>query len=147
MKNYTSSVPAENTISRIEKLLAKIGSSNIIKSYKDGEVASLKFTVPNPTIDGGNLVIELPANIAAVERILRSKMKRPHADTVKRIKSQAARTAWKLQQDWIEVQVSLIELEQVEALQVFLPYVCCGKQTYYHQLRDGGFKQLPAAKE
>ena len=60
-----------------------------------------------------------------------------------KIRDQASRTAWKLMQDWIEIQVSLIEMRQVEFLQVFLPYVWDGQQTYYSYLKEGNFKLLP----
>lgn len=145
MKNYTSSVPVERTISRIEAALAKAGAGNIIKDYVAGELSALSFTLP---LDGGRLVpIKLPANIKQVETVLISAMKRPRRETLARIKTQAARTAWRIMQDWVEVQISLIEMKQAEAMQVFLPYVWDGKRTYFAMLKDNGFKLLPAAKK
>lgn len=147
MKNYTSTVPVEITIGRIEKILASAGVKNVMKDYDDGEVAAVYFTLPNPAVPNGLVPVRLPANIESVMKVLREEMKRPRPETLKRLWGQAHRTAWKLMQDWIEVQLSLIELQQVEALQVFLPYVWDGRRTYYTALKDGGFKMLPAYKK
>jgi hypothetical protein len=61
---------------------------------------------------------------------------------MQRIREQSAKTAWKLQQDWVEVQLSMIQMGQAEMLQVFLPYVFNGRQTYYEALSERGFKGL-----
>jgi hypothetical protein len=150
MKNYTSEVPVERTISRIEQALAKAGVKNVMKDFDDGEVSALYFTLPNPTT-GGLSQIRIPANIEAVMKVLKERMKRPRPETMRRLWQQAHRTAWKIMQDWTEIQLSLIELQQVEALQVFLPYMWNGEKTYYEHLKersfralsDGGFKMLP----
>jgi len=55
---------------------------------------------------------------------------------------QASRTAWKIVQDWIEVQMSMIQMKQADTLQVFLPYVYDGKRTYYQALQQSNFRGL-----
>jgi hypothetical protein len=145
MKNYTSSVSSDQTVSRIERALARSGASNILKDYEGGEVSAISFSLLNPAT-GKKMMVRLPANIAAVEKVLIAQVKRPRKETIKRIKAQAARTAWKIQQDWVEVQLSLIELEQVEALQVFLPYIWDGRKTFYAALKENNFRLLTAGK-
>lgn len=143
MKNYTSTVPVERTVARIEQILAKAGARNIIKDYEGGELQAITFTLPLPGSDRFTPV-RLPANRDAVEGVLRRKLiRRPTRETLIRIHEQAGRTAWRLMLDWLEVQLSLIELQQVEALQVFLPYVWIGGQSYYAALKEGGFRMLP----
>ncbi len=144
MKNYTSEVPVERTITRIEQILAKFGARNILKAYKDGELETLSFALFHAP-SGKTLMIQMPANIDAVKKALAKPLKQePSRETIARIDRQAPRTAWRLQQDWLEVQLTLIELEQVEALQVFLPYLLIdGRQTFYKSLQEGGFKMLP----
>jgi len=142
MKNYTSQVSVEKTISLIERFLAKAGASNILKNYDGGEISSISFTLFDP-VSRKTVFIKLPARVGAVEKILYRKIKRPRNETIKRIREQAARTAWKLMLDWIEVQLSLIEMEQVEALQVFLPYIWDGQKTFYQALKENNFKALP----
>jgi hypothetical protein len=142
MKNYTSSVPVETTIARIEKILAKFGVVGVAKSYKKGEVDSLCFTVQEPTT-GKGITIHLPAKVEAVKKILKEEVRRPRTETYRRIEEQAARTAWKIIQDWVEVQLSLIEMGQAETLQVFLPYVWDGNKTFFEAIKGNGFKMLP----
>ena len=151
MKNYTSSVPVETTIARIEKALARFGATGVAKSYKNGEVESLSFTIIEP-MTGKGIGIHLPAKVEAVKKILASEVRRPRAGTYRsrsteeRIEQQAARTAWKIVQDWVDVQLSLIEMGQAEALQVFLPYVWDGKKTFFDQIKGGHFKMLAAGR-
>ena len=39
--------------------------------------------------------------------------------------------------------MSLIQMKQAEWMQVFLPYVWDGRQTFYDRLKGEGFKGLP----
>jgi len=146
MKNYTSQVSVEKTISLIERALAKAGASNILKNYEGGAIASISFTLFVPTF-ARTYFIKLPANVEAVEKILYRQIRRPRKETIKRIREQAARTAWKLMLDWVEVQLSLIEMEQVEALQVFLPYVFDGEKTFYSALKENNFRMLSCGEK
>ncbi len=151
MKNYTSSVPVETTISRIEKILAKFGAMGVAKSYKNGEVDSLQFSIVEPA-SGKGVVIRLPAKVDAVRKILTKDVRRPRSSTHRsrsteeRINDQAGRTAWRIIQDWVEVQLSLIEMGQAEVLQVFLPYMWNGERTYYELAKGSKFKMLTAGR-
>ena len=141
IKNYTSGVPVDKTISRIETLLVESGASNITKDYKDNKLDAVCFMVVMPNT-GERVAVRLPAKVDAVYETLRAEVKRPREGTLEKLKDQAGRTAWKLMQDWISVQLSLIQMNQVEFLQVFLPYVWTGKTTFYELLKGQGFKAL-----
>lgn len=143
IKNYTSGVPVSRTVERIEAALVRGGASNIAKDYKDGLLYAVCFAVLNPAT-GQRIAVRLPANADGVYEALRSAVKRPRRGTLDKLRDQATRTAWKLMQDWVEVQMSLIEMRQAEFLQVFLPYVWDGKQSFYTALKDNGFKMLTA---
>lgn len=136
MKNYTSEVPAFRTVARIEECLVRAGATNIMKDYSNGQLDGLCFSIG---IEGKTFGIRVPANIAAVEKVLASEIKRPTRERLGRLKAQAERTAWKLMQDWVEVQLSLVEMRQAELLQVFLPYVWNGKTTIYLAFKNGGY--------
>jgi hypothetical protein len=57
---------------------------------------------------------------------------------------QAARTAWKIVQDWIEVQMSMIQMKQADTLEVFMPYIWDGhaQKTIYQIAQERGFAGL-----
>lgn len=144
IKNYTSTVPVDRTINRIEQALAKAGAASIVKEYGPrNEVAAITFTVQNAS---QQIAIRLPAVPEMVYEALKKEIRKPQNGTLERLRDQAERTAWKLMQDWVEVQLSLIQMRQAEFLQVFLPYVWDQRQkiTFYDQLKTGGFKMLPA---
>jgi hypothetical protein len=144
IKNYTSGVPVEKTILRIEMALIQGGAIGIMKDYSDRRIDSISFSIPS--LEKRLVSIRLPANVDAVYDVLFAAMKRPRAETLKRLRDQAERTAWKLVQDWVEIQMAMIKMQQVEFIQVFLPYIWDGKQTFYASLKEGGFKQLTEGK-
>ena len=146
LKNYTSSVSAQTTISYIEAYLMEAGASGIMKKVEAGQVVALMFEIEMGNGAGKHLV-KLPANVAEVHRYLwheyvtsRTRPKKEESDFLE----QAGRTAWKIVQDWVQVQVSMIKLKQMEPMQVFLPYIWDGQQTYYEFLKEKKFRALPA---
>lgn len=145
LKNYTSDVPVSRTVARIEEALAEFGATGIMKQYEEGNLTSLSFGVTLP--NGRKISIRLPADANAVFDSMMSEVRRPRSDTEKRIRDQAGRTAWKLQQDWVEVQLSLIKMQKVDFVQVFLSYVWDGKTTFYEQLKSKNFLALPEARD
>ncbi len=142
IKNYTSTVPVSRSVQHIEDCLIHHGARNIMKMYDaDKKLESLCFIIG---VDGKDIPFKLPANVPGVERVLRAAIRRPTPATDARVKEQAERTAWKLQSDWVDIQMSLIELNQVEIMQVFLSYVYfpAQKQTYFEKIKGNGFLQL-----
>lgn len=138
IKNYTSTVPVSRTIARIEEKLAMAGVSGIHKTYgPDGQVDAVDFTLE---LANQTFSFRLPINAQAVYERLRKK----HVRTKKEVLlAQANRTAWKVMQDWVEVQLTLIELQKVDFLQVFMPYLLVGRfKTLYHELQERRFKGL-----
>ena len=141
IKNYTSSVPVERTVAKIEAALVAGGATNILKDYQGGRLVAICFMVANPA-DGRKMAVRLPANVEAVHTALMRKVKRPRKDTTSRTIDQASRTAWKLAQDWVELQMTRIALGQSDFLQAFLSEVWDGKRTFYAALKDSGFSLL-----
>lgn len=138
LKNYTSTVPVERTVARIEAALARAGVSGIQKEFRDGELHSLSFTVPMHRA----VTIRLPVDADAVYEKMKEERKRLTRDGAIRLKDQALRTSWKLMQDWVEIQLSLIHLQRVDFMQVFLPYVWDGTQTFYNRLKEQNYALL-----
>ncbi len=150
MKNYTSTVPVEVTIGRIEKILMKAKVRNVMKDYDDGNLVALYFTLKNPTTDS-DIAVRMPANVQAVMTVLRGD-RFLTAEGKRRMWAQANRTAWKLMQDWLQVQLSLIEMGQAKTLEVFMPYFWSldQRKSYFELALSDGFRGLllpPGPKE
>lgn len=141
VKNYTSTVPANRSVQHIEDRLVKHNAKNILKLYEDQCLVGVAFIIPN---NGKDIPFKLPARIDRVEARLRSVIKRPRKGTLGKLKEQAARTAWKLLADWVDIQLSLVELDQVEMLEIFMPYIYDSEKdkTFFERMKDSGFKLL-----
>jgi hypothetical protein len=141
LKNYTSEVPAVTSMGKIERCLVEAGATDISKKYRDGVCESIVFRM---MVNNIPLFFQLPAKVDACFKVLWKEVKRPQPDTKQRILSQSERTAWKIVCDWVEIQLSMIRLEQAEVMQVFLPYVYdpVTDQTFYNKLKESNFKQL-----
>lgn len=144
LKNYTSTVDADKSISRIERLLVDVGAKNINKQYaEDKTLKSITFLID---INGQTIAFRVEAKIDLVFKILWAEVKRPQPTTKARVTDQAERTAWKIVQDWVESQITMVQLQQAELAQVFLPYAYdpVKDQTFYQSIKGANFKALMA---
>lgn len=141
LKNYTSTVPAITSMGRIEQCLVKAGATDISKKYGDGVCKAITFRMP---VNGQPLFFQLPAKVDKCFDVLWKEVKRPQPDTKAKTHAQAERTAWKIISDWVDIQLSMILLEQADALEIFLPFAYnpATDTTFYNQLKEGGFKAL-----
>ncbi len=142
--NYTTSISGEKTVSEIQSKLAKSGAHQILHEYDGfGNVSALSFRINTKF---GNMAFRLPANISAVEAVLRKQFRRGKYATTE----QATRVGWRILKDWVEAQLALIETGMVTIEQVFLPYAQNESgQTIYEALVEKKFSglALPAPSE
>ena len=142
IKNYTSSVSASRSIAFIELQLSKNGARDILKRYENEKVSAIMFTIP---INGTEIPFKLPAKLKECEQILMANLS-PRAQSVtrKKIPEQAERTCWKIISDWVESQLAMIELSQVEVLEIFLPFVYdrSREQTFFEKIKEKNYIAL-----
>lgn len=144
LKNYTSGVSAERSINKIEAKIVSMGASNITKTYDGGALSGISFEIK---INGIIIPFQLPANVHGVYQEMMSRVLRPASGTKQRVLEQAERTAWKIISDWVDCQASMIYLQQVKVLQVFLPFVMLPSgKSVYSALESGDFKALNQGK-
>ena len=141
IKNYTSVVPAMNSAAAIEQLLVEAGATSVSKWYEDKQVCGFLFQLP---VGGLPLVFRLPARAEAVTRLMLARKPRANAQQRGTIRAQAYRTAWRTLHEWVQIQVTMILIEQVEPLQVFLPYTYneATGRTFYQEVQQQGPKLL-----
>lgn len=143
LKNYTSQVPASRSIAYIESKLAAHGARQIMKDYDaDGRVSKVSFMIEHRFGDRLLPVFyKLPAQVDRCEQAMLAELgPRTRAETRKKIPAQAERTAWKIVSDWIDAQLAMVELAQVDLQQVMLPYTYSPEkdQTLYEMVQAKG---------
>lgn len=155
LKNYTSDVPVSESIRRIEHVLLQCGVTGIMKEYAANQkIVAITFRVTGE--DGKPWMIRLPAKEQEATDALflmyadgdqiskdgqsvcnyRKKLNR------KDFVAQGERTAWRIVKDWIEVEMSRIQLKQGDIMEVFLSYTWDGKRTYYEALKESNYAGL-----
>lgn len=121
IKNYTTKIAVEKTVSEIEVILSKHGAKKILKDYDGaGYVTGISFMVDTPA---GQIPFKLPIDLQAWTALInravedRKLPKRFWDDA-----DQARRTGWRVIKDWIDAQLAIVETQTVTIEQVFLPY-------------------------
>lgn len=140
LKNYTTKISVEKTISQIEKNLAKHGASHIYKMYNDDgvpEAIAFKYTV-NET----QIAFKLPMEDSKVKDVFKKAVFKK--EIPKRFLNdidQARRTGWRIIKDWIDSQMALLEINLVSLDEIFLPYMYNEKldKTMYEIMYDRNF--------
>ena len=136
--NYTTTINPEKTCGEIQRMLAKAGAQAIMHEYDDdGVLVRLSFKIE---CHGMALPFMLPANIGKIYTILQNDRRVPRRN---KTMEHAARVSWRIIKDWVEAQLAIVEAEQAEMAEVFLPYMQQKTgQTLYHMLRDSDYKML-----
>lgn len=131
IKNYTTKVPAVQTVGEIQGLLAAHGARKVMMDYSDcGKVEAVTFGLMLNGTMAGFRIDAKPDGVSAV-------MKK---DGIKCDGAQAERIAWRNVKDWIAAQLALVETEQAAMEQVFLPYLLDqDDRTLYQRIAESNF--------
>jgi hypothetical protein len=154
LKNYTSDVPVSESIRRIEQVLLQCGVTGIMKEYGvNQQIIAITFRIDGP--DGRPQMVRLPAyeknatdalwrNYMGTDLLPDGKVKWSCRKKLKRddFLKQGERTAWRIVKDWVEVQMSMVQLEQADVMEVFMPYLWDGKRTYFQALKESNYAGL-----
>lgn len=143
IKNFSTSIPAEKTIAEIEVMLAKHKAKKIMKEFDDkGLVTRLSFTIDT---ENGEMPVKLPMNKAGLMDVFKFQV---HQKKLPRkfwgsewSEEQAMRVGWRIIKDWLDAQLSLLDIEMVKISEIFLPYIYNAKlgKTMFELLEKSGF--------
>lgn len=138
IKNYTTKVPAVQTVGEIQGLLAAHGARKVMMDYgEDGDVTAVTFALDCNGILRG---FRLEANSQGVMRVMQK-------ERVACNPAQAEKIAWRNVKDWIAAQVALVETEQATMDELFFPkLVGSGERTLYQAFQNGALA-LPGSAE
>lgn len=103
-------------MSRIEQKLVSIGASHVSREYKDERVVAFMYRI-------GDLFYKLPARVEAILNVMVSDLPPRSKKSRDDLYPQAERTAWKILSDWIDLQASMILLDQVKVEEIMLPFM------------------------
>lgn len=134
IKNYTTKVPAAQSIKEIQDALVKYGAAGVLYEYEQGtgRIAALKFLLP---IQGKKVGFALPVEWRKFQQVLKNQNVSRAGDD-----DYCYRVAWRCIRDWVLAQLALYETQIVELPQVFLPFaVGRDNKTLYDQVTEGKF--------
>ncbi len=137
--NYTTSIAVEKTVGQIQAMLAEAGAQAVLVEYDDERIlSSVSFRI---NYQGAIVSFRLPAQLDPVYVILQNDSKVPRR---LKCREQAARVAWRIIKDWVEAQLAIVEAEQVEMVEVFLPFAQnpTTGETVFNQLAANNFALL-----
>ena len=115
--NYTTQIAVEKTIAEIQLKLSMAGASSVLIEYDGKRVLSaVSFQMK---YQEAMVSFRLPAKLDKIQAVLHR-----DSDVPRKLKTreQAARVAWRIIKVWIEAQLAIVEAEQAEMVEVFLPY-------------------------
>lgn len=140
IKNYTTQIKVEKTISEIEKILAEAGSNSIFKMYDENKLPSaiaFRLWIPDIGENGQEVSFKLPMEADKILILLKKQKITPKLQTIE----QAHRVGWRIIKDWLHSQMALIEIKLVKPQEVFLPYMYDEKsnQTLFQKLEKQDF--------
>ena len=138
IKNYSSKVDVYTSLGEIQGALAKGGARKIMIDYDEtGDPIGLTFGL---LVEGQILGFQLPANIDGVLAAFKR-------EKIKVDREQAKRTAWRNIRDWVLAQMAFVEAGNVQADEVFLPYLTDGRGTTLYTAIRSGQLALPGVQE
>lgn len=113
IKNYTTTVPAAQSVAEIVGALAAHGATRIQQDYDAGKPVSIAFVIDTTA---GLRAFRLPSSADRVKAVL-------HRQQVKTDDAKAERVAWRILRDWVMAQMAILETEMVAIDQIMLPYM------------------------
>ena len=152
IKNFSTEIPVVRTIAEIEKMLTKYGATHILKEYDDeGDPMMLVFAIMT---QHGKMGIRLPIHPDKIISVFKKQVSngllpRKYWDGEWAHK-QAQRVGWRIIKDWLDAQITLLNIEMVKIEEIFLPYIYNEKldMTVYEMLEKGKFNlELLEAKK
>jgi len=146
---YTTSVAADKTAAQITHLLSRHGARSLLIDYDGARNPSgIAFEIATSK---GDRQFQLPINPEAVGRVLRRQFTDRKLAGISLSKAgdpeHARRVAWRINLEWVRVQLALIESEMATLEQIFLPYMILNGRTVYEIVEGQGMKMLPAPEE
>lgn len=146
IKNYTTSISAERTISELETILLSFNVSNIMKQAVNGKFTSIVFTVE---CDNGRVApFKFCPDIESVAEKLAEAYNNAHSRKRKvsdEFLNEAYNIAWRVQKDMLYSLLSLAVIGSKPMQDLLIPFLLLDEKTTLPQAlfsKDGKFAHL-----
>lgn len=129
IKNYTTRIPAVQTVGEIQGILAAHDARKVMMDYaENGKVTAVTFALE---CCGSLRGFRLEARPDGVKTVM-------ERERLKCDDEQAERIAWRNLKDWIAAQVALVETAQATMDELFFPkLIDRSERTIYEAFRSG----------
>ncbi len=143
IKNFSTTISVEKTITEIEKMLSIYGATRIMKEYDEfGNPCKLVFVI---LTDHGELPVKLPLNASKILDVFKiqvsnNKLPKKYRESEWAVE-QAHRVGWRIIKDWLDAQLTLLHIDMVKVHEIFLPYAYDSNSgmTLFEKMEEKGF--------
>lgn len=145
LKNYTTSINSFKTIGEIEEILATNGAKGIMKEYDlEGRIKLIYFIISTKQ---GDITYKLPCEYEKIRKALINLVKEKKirlSKTKAQSLDHAINVGWRIVKDFLYAMLSMINIEQTEFEQIFLPYAYDVRtnKTLYEKLKETNYQML-----
>jgi len=149
VRNYTTEIRVEKTILEIEQILIKFGAQGIYKEYSGSRLCGIMFYLNHA---GQKIPFKIPMTLEKTRPIIQKAVqegKLPQRYLQEPLRTeQGERVAWRCIKDWIDSQLSLMEMEFADAIEILLPYAynVVENKTMYQKFMEHKDKYLALEK-
>ena len=116
LKNYTTKVPAKQSIDEIQVALVTHGAAGILFEFEKstGLISALKFRM---VVKGQDVMFKMPVDWREFQAVLQNqKVARANDDAY------VYRVAWRILRDWVIAQMAIFEAKNVSIPQLLLGF-------------------------
>lgn len=138
--NYTTKIPAAQTVGECQSILAAAGAAAVAVEYVDRKPAGLSFRLDTPH---GRRNFTLPVNVDGIQNVLLNAERDGQFASLKKgsaaftSRDHAANVAWRVVKDWLEANLALIAAQMATLDEVMLPYLHVDdERTLYQAYRE-----------
>jgi len=124
--NYTTTIPAAQTVGECQAILGAAGAASVAVHFEDGKPAGLSFSLRTPH---GQRNFTLPVDVKAMREVLLKAERGGQFSSLKKSSGRftspehAANVAWRVTKDWLEANLALIAAQMATLSEVMLPYL------------------------
>jgi hypothetical protein len=133
--NYTTKIRPDRTTAEIQRMLGARGARRVTSDYRDGRIAAISFSL---VVGEHEVDFRLPSNPDGVLRALKAQRVPRNYQNIEHAES----VSWRIVKDWIEAQLALVEAQQAQMAEVFMPYAVVRGRTMFQLFEAQAAKGL-----